>query len=312
MRSFFIRSLKLRRKFQVLKFAWKDSKVVAKQNGANHLSVYKDMLKFYRLYNCWSNYYREADLWNKSSEEKVAMAKHQGELFAKRDEYVQYKYAERAFLSKYTSMRYEKSPRLTHKRAEAYRERYQIPRSVIMQYGLILMTEHYTIGQLKVGENCLLGRNVDIDYTGGLELSDSVSLMDGVKILTHAHDSFNINSDNDYLPFSNYAFATPLKIGKNTSIGSRSIILPGVGEIGENVMVSAGSVVKEKVPSNCIVAGNPAKIVAKIPKGLKRVYETGFGTHTKEEWKHMRKEEKRLLKTEKLIEKSGLEVEKED
>ena len=231
------------------------------------MSIYKDMLKFYHLYNCWSNFYREADLWNKSSEEKVAMAKQQGELFAKRDEYVQYKYAERAFLSKYTSMRYEKSPRLTHKRAEAYRERYQIPRSVIMQYGLILMTEHYTIGQLKVGENCLLGRNVDIDYTGGLELSDSVSLMDGVKILTHAHDSFNINSDNDYLPFSNYAFATPLKIGKNTSIGSRSIILPGVGEIGENVMVSAGSVVKEKVPSNCIVAGNPAKIVAKIPNG---------------------------------------------
>ena len=48
MRSFFIRSLKLRRKFQVLKFAWKDSKVVAKQNGVNHLSVYKDMLKFLR------------------------------------------------------------------------------------------------------------------------------------------------------------------------------------------------------------------------------------------------------------------------
>ena len=74
MRSFFIRSLKLRRKFQVLKFAWKDSKVVAKQNGANHMSIYKDMLKFYHLYNCWSNFYREADLWNKSSEEKVAMA----------------------------------------------------------------------------------------------------------------------------------------------------------------------------------------------------------------------------------------------
>ncbi|MBO7616826.1 MAG: acyltransferase [Bacteroidales bacterium] len=309
--SFVIHHLKLKRKIQVLRYAWNDSKVVATRNEVSRIAVYKDMLKCYRLYNCWSNYYREADLWNKSSEEKVAMAKQQGELFAKRDEYVQYKYAERAFLSKYSSMRYEKSPRLTHKRAEAYRERYHIPQSVIMQYGLILMTEHYTIGKLIVGENCLLGRNVDIDYTGGLELRDSVSLMDGVKILTHAHDSFNINSDNDYLPFSNYAFATPLKIGKNTSIGSRSIILPGVGEIGENVMVSAGSVVKEKVPSNCIVAGNPAKVVAKIPKGLKRVYETGFGGMTKQEWNHLPNEEKRQVKTDRLMKKAGMDVEKE-
>ena len=170
MRSIFIQDLKLRRKFQVLKYAWKDSKVVAKQNNVSHIAVYKDMLKCYRKYNCWSNYYLGADLWNKPAEEKIAIAKRQGELFAKRDEYVQYKYAERAFLSKYTSMRYERSPRLTHKRAEAYRERYHIPQSVIMQYGLMLMTEHYTIGKLKIGENCLLGRNVDIDYTGGLEL----------------------------------------------------------------------------------------------------------------------------------------------
>ena len=161
-----------------------------------------------------------------------------------------------------------------------------------------------------MGNSCLLGRNVDIDYTGGLELGDNVSLMDGVKILTHAHDSFNINSDNDYLPFSNYAFATPLKIGKNTSIGSRSIILPGVGEIGENVMISAGSVVREKVPSNCIVAGNPAKIIAKIPKGLKRVYETGIGMITEQEWKQMTDDEKRQRKTEKLVKRSGLSVEK--
>ena len=195
MRSFFIRSLKLRRKFQVLKFAWKDSKVVAKQNGVNHLSVYKDMLKFYRLYNCWSNFYREADLWNKSSEEKVAMAKQQGELFAKRDEYVQYKYAERAFLSKYTSMRYEKSPRLTHKRAEAYRERYQIPRSVIMQYGLILMTEHYTIGQLKVGENCLLGRNVDIDCIISFACVDGCRLAFSLLIIVNSESKSSIFND---------------------------------------------------------------------------------------------------------------------
>lgn len=31
--------------------------------------------------------------------------------------------------------------------------------------------------------------------------------------------------------------------------------------IGDNVIVGAGSVVTKDVPSNCIVAGNPAKVI---------------------------------------------------
>ena len=292
--SLLVSYLKQRRALQAIKYGWKDALTVARKNGVSRWSVFKDMRRLYRKYNCWSNYYRDAGLWNYPEEKRIKIAEEQGKLFAARDRYVQYKYGERAFLAKYTSLKYETSPRLMKKRANAYRERYGIDRSVIMQYGLMLSTEHYTIGELKIGKNCLLGRNVDIDYTGGLELCDSVTLMDGVKILTHAHDSFNIYSDDQYLPFSNYAIPTPLRIGKNTSIGSRAIIMPGVEEIGENVMVSAGSVIKEKIPSNCIVAGNPAKVVAKIPKGLKRIYETKIDFNNRDE------------KTKILINASGL------
>lgn len=49
-------------------------------------------------------------------------------------------------------------------------------------------------------------------------------------------------------------------IGKNCFIGANAIILPGV-TIGDHVIVGAGSVVTEDVKSNCIVAGNPAKII---------------------------------------------------
>jgi len=49
-------------------------------------------------------------------------------------------------------------------------------------------------------------------------------------------------------------------IGKQCFIGARSIILPGVS-IGDHVIVGAGSVVTKDVKSNCIVAGNPAKII---------------------------------------------------
>ena len=49
-------------------------------------------------------------------------------------------------------------------------------------------------------------------------------------------------------------------IGQKCFIGARSIILPGVS-IGDHVIVGSGSVVTKDVKSNCIVAGNPAKVI---------------------------------------------------
>lgn len=49
-------------------------------------------------------------------------------------------------------------------------------------------------------------------------------------------------------------------IGENCFIGGRSLILPGV-RIGNSCIVGAGSVVTRSVPDNCIVAGNPARIL---------------------------------------------------
>ncbi len=56
----------------------------------------------------------------------------------------------------------------------------------------------------------------------------------------------------------------PISIGNNVWIGSESAILPGVS-IGDNSIVAFRSVVMSDVPANVIVAGNPARIVAKIP-----------------------------------------------
>lgn len=50
------------------------------------------------------------------------------------------------------------------------------------------------------------------------------------------------------------------RIGENCFIGACSIIMPGV-QIGNGVVVAAGAVVVSDVPGNCIVAGNPAKVV---------------------------------------------------
>jgi acetyltransferase-like isoleucine patch superfamily enzyme len=52
-------------------------------------------------------------------------------------------------------------------------------------------------------------------------------------------------------------------IKKGASIGSGATILSNT-TIGENAIVGAGSVVTKDVPPNCIVAGNPAKVLRYI------------------------------------------------
>ena len=52
-------------------------------------------------------------------------------------------------------------------------------------------------------------------------------------------------------------------IGNNVTLGANVSIIGDV-EIGDNVVVGAGSVVVKSVPDNCIVAGVPAKIIRRL------------------------------------------------
>lgn len=49
-------------------------------------------------------------------------------------------------------------------------------------------------------------------------------------------------------------------IGRRCFIGANAIIMCGVS-IGDEVIVGSGTIVTKDVPSNCIVAGNPARII---------------------------------------------------
>lgn len=70
-----------------------------------------------------------------------------------------------------------------------------------------------------------------------------------------------ITANHDINNLSKHTKGKDIKIGKNCWIGMNSVILPGV-EIGDNTIIGAGSVVtKSFVEGNCIVAGNPAKLV---------------------------------------------------
>lgn len=49
-------------------------------------------------------------------------------------------------------------------------------------------------------------------------------------------------------------------LGNNVFLGANVIIIGDI-HIGNNVIIGAGSVVVKDVPDNCVVAGNPAKII---------------------------------------------------
>ena len=61
----------------------------------------------------------------------------------------------------------------------------------------------------------------------------------------------------------------PIKIGNNVFVGVNSTILGNV-EIGDNVIIAAGSVVCRSLPSNTVCAGNPAKVVKTLDDYYKK------------------------------------------
>ena len=94
---------------------------------------------------------------------------------------------------------------------------------------------YQAIGSITLGHGCYIGPNV-----GLITANHTIGNLD-------AHDSAN-----------------PIVLGEKCWVGMNSVILPGV-ILGDGTIVGAGSVVTKSFPEgNCIIAGNPARIIRKI------------------------------------------------
>lgn len=110
------------------------------------------------------------------------------------------------------------------------------------------------IYKMNIGNNCCIVRSTHLDKINptGIYIGDNTQVLREVMILTH--DACR-------------SLCADVRIGNNCVIGSRSIILPGI-KIGNQVVVGAGTVVTKYIPDNCVVAGNPARIIRRGVKIL--------------------------------------------
>lgn len=120
-----------------------------------------------------------------------------------------------------------------------------------------------------IGENTVIysPNRCTIDETRPwmIEIGNNVSITEGVTILTHGYDwSVFKGMYGDVL-----GSAGRVKIGDNVFIGMNSTILKGV-TIGNNVVIGANSLINKDVPDNCVVVGNPQRVVCDIDSYLEK------------------------------------------
>ena len=125
--------------------------------------------------------------------------------------------------------------------------------------------------KLIIGNNVQINDYVHVACGQSLIIEDDVLIASKVYISDINHG--NYSGENHSFPAekakNRKIFSKPVKICENVWIGENAIILPGI-EIGKNSIIGAGSVVTKNVPENCIVAGNPARIIKKYNFGNKK------------------------------------------
>ena len=177
-----------------------------------------------------------------------------------------------------------------HKRTVLKNKNIKIGANTILYYKSTVLNLSKD-GKVNIGDNCLIGRSKTGYHAGmpfyttilndgahsdvcignncringayihakeSIQIGDNCVIASGVNIIdSNGHETYSLDRT--------VGRDTPrsITIGKNVWIGLNATILKGT-IIGDNCVVSAGSIVKGEFPCNSIITGNPAKIVKQI------------------------------------------------
>lgn len=119
---------------------------------------------------------------------------------------------------------------------------------------------------ISIGNNCQIARNVYIHTHGGGQ---------AIRNICPEFDAYGKVTIKDWV-----------------YIGANSHIMPGV-TIGEGCLIAAGSVVTKSTPPNCVIGGNPARIICSTYEFLNR--NAGYNLNTKGKFKNAEEKKAYLL-----------------
>jgi acetyltransferase-like isoleucine patch superfamily enzyme len=131
----------------------------------------------------------------------------------------------------------------------------------------------------EIGDDVKIGTFVEIQKGAKVgnrcKISSHTFICEGVMIEDEVFIGHNVTFINDRFPratngnggLQNEADwkCVSTRVKRGASIGSGATLLCGI-TIGERALVGAGSVVTRDVPDFAVVAGNPARVIKKLPR----------------------------------------------
>jgi acetyltransferase-like isoleucine patch superfamily enzyme len=113
-----------------------------------------------------------------------------------------------------------------------------------------------------IGDRSHIRQSCNINTSKPVEIGNETAIGGGTSIFTHS--SWQSACEGYPCTYS------PVRIGDNVWIGWHVFVMPGT-QIGDGVLVTAGSVVTQSVAPRSLVSGNPAKVViqaGQFPRAL--------------------------------------------
>ena len=116
-------------------------------------------------------------------------------------------------------------------------------------------------GKIIIGNNVGMSQSTLIASHGAsLTIGDNTLLGGGVRIYTSDFHCLDYKKRRNSEEDQKNVVASDVSVGRDCFIGAGSVVLKGVS-IGDRSIIGAGSVVTKSIPSDCIAAGNPCRVI---------------------------------------------------
>lgn len=116
--------------------------------------------------------------------------------------------------------------------------------------------------KLEIGDNVGMSQ-VSIICKQSIKIGSNVKIGAGTLIFDTNFHNTDWLVRRDPIEDLQSAKNSPVSIGNDCFIGTRSIICKGIS-IGDRTIIAAGSVVIDDLPADCIAGGNPCKVIKHI------------------------------------------------